>query len=371
MNERRKDMLKQMLSIPFHFMSRIFCIFPLDRKKVVFESYTGTQYSCSPRTICEQLNAENKGFKLVWVYRDARLDCPYKQLKRNSLPYFYHIFTAGALVINSGHNRLVRLRKKQIYINTWHGGGAYKRLEHPTYNEHYRRNDYFLSSCEKANEYVIREGLGFHGEILETGLPRNDMLINQDKAKASKIKEFLDLGDRKCVLYAPTFREDRNKIDFALDYDRLLSNLEKRFGGRWVVLHRSHYHMKGGKDGSAKENVIDVTGYPDMQELLLISDVLITDYSSSIWDFSFTSRPVFLYAPDLDDYNIERSFFVDIHQWPFALALSNEDLEQKILAFDEAKQKNNAAEHHRIMGSFETGHATQTVCKFLESKLGG
>jgi len=320
MDEVKLDILKQRVSVIMHLATKILYIFPINRKKIIFEAYTGTQYSCSPKAICEHLESQKKGYEMLWVYRDKPLDCPYKQIKRNSLSYYYHIFTAGALIINSGHNRLVKLRRKQIFINTWHGGGAYKKLVHPNYREHFRKNDFYLSSCRKASELVIRQGQVFDGEILETGLPRNDMLINQDKAKISRIKESLGLGDRKCVLYAPTFREDRNKVDFALDYDRLLSNLGKRFGGQWVVLHRSHYHMKGENDGSAKENVIDVTKYPDMQELLLVADVLITDYSSSIWDYSFTSRPIFLYAPDLDDYNIERSFFVDIHQWPFALA---------------------------------------------------
>ncbi len=369
MEANKKNLLKQKVSILFHIITRIFCIFPIDRRKIVFEAYTGTQYSCSPRSICEYLDRENKGYKLVWVYRDGKLNCPYRQIKRNSLSYYYHILTAGALVINSGHNKRVRLRRRQIFINTWHGGGAYKKLVHPGYDEHYRKNDFFLSSCQKANEFVIREGQNFHGEILETGLPRNDMLINPDRERAARIREALGLGDRSCVLYAPTFREDRGKVDFALDYSRLVSSLSSRFGGQWVVLHRSHYHMEDHSAGT--EDAIDVTRYPDMQELLLVSDALITDYSSSIWDYSFTFRPVFLYATDLDDYNVERSFFVDIHKWPFPLTTNNDELELAIRDFDEKSFRKAVKEHHEMMGSFETGHATQTVCEFLESRLGG
>ncbi len=371
MDERRKDMLKQRLSSLFHLVTRVFCLFPIDRKKIIFEAYTGTQCSCSPKAICQCLDSQGKGYELIWVYRDRHLDCPYKQIKRNSLPYFYHILTAGALIINSGHNRLVKLRGKQIFINTWHGGGAYKRIVHPGYSEHYRKNDFYLSSCAKASEFVIRQGQAFDGRILETGLPRNDMLFTPNREKIREVKKSIGAGDRRCVIYAPTFREDRDKVDFALDYGRLLSNLGKRFGGQWVVLHRSHYHMNDSAGNVVGEDVIDVTGYPDMQELLLVSDVLVTDYSSSIWDYSFTSRPVFLYTPDLDDYNAERSFFVDIHQWPFALALSNDELEQNILSYDADVQKAAVAEHHRMMGSFETGHATHEVCAFLEARLGG
>lgn len=370
MGGNRVEIFKHNVSVVFHVLTRIFCIFPVDKRKIVFESYTGTQYSCSPKYICEYIDRQNAGYRLLWVYRDNPLDCPYRQIKRNSIAYFFHILTAGTVVINSGHNNLVRLRRNQVFINTWHGGGAYKKIVHPGYREHYRKNDFFLSSCAMASRYVIREGNAFNGRILETGLPRNDMLINPDGAKAEAIKENLGISGKKCVLYAPTFRENREKTDFGLDYDRLIRALSAKFGGDWVVLHRSHYHMDGEKASGEEGRYIDVTGYPDMQELLLAADVLVTDYSSSVWDYSFTFRPLFLFAPDLDSYDTERSFFVDIREWPFPLATDNGELEQAIGSFDETGFRKAVTDHHDMMGSFETGHATETVCDFIDAKAG-
>ena len=107
-----------------------------------------------------------------------------------------------------------------------------------------------------------------------------------------------------------------------------------------------------------------------MQELLLAADVLVTDYSSSVWDYSFTFRPCFLYATDLDSYGTERSFFVDIHEWPFPLTTDNGELEQAIRSFEETAYRKAVTDHHSMMGSFETGNATKTVCEFIESEAG-
>lgn len=102
-----------------------------------------------------------------------------------------------------------------------------------------------------------------------------------------------------------------------------------------------------------------------MQELLCAADILITDYSSSIWDFSFTYRPCFLYAPDLAKYEAESGFFVPIEDWPFPLAETNEELIENIKNFDSKKYIEDVKKHHRDLGSYETGHATERFCKLL------
>ena len=353
-----------------HVISRIFCLIPIDKKKIIFEAYMGKQYSCSPKYICEFLDNRQNGYNLIWVFQKDKILCKYPQIRRNSLSYFYHMLTAGTVILNSVKNKLLKFRNQQIVINTWHGGGAYKKIVHPGYDEHYRKNDYYLSSCKMASKYVIREGQEFYGEILEYGLPRNDVLISYDQEKAKCIKKKLGVSQKKCVLYAPTFRKDISKTEFALDYKRLISSLESKFGGDWIVLHRSHYHMKEHTSGNKFDDIIDVTKYPDMQELLLISDVLITDYSSSIWDYSFLYKPAFLYATDLKEYNIERSFFVDIHKWPFPLCENNEELENAIRNFEQKHLERSIQEHHKMMGSFETGRASEQVYKFIQEKLG-
>ena len=124
--------------------------------------------------------------------------------------------------------------------------------------------------------------------------------------------------------------------------------------------------MKGDSSNNP-EYVIDVTQYPDMQELLLIADVLITDYSSAIWDFSFLSRPIFLYATDLEEYDKERSFFVDIHKWGFPICENNEELQRAIEQFEQKKMMQQIEIHQNLMGSYETGEASKKLFEFIEN----
>ncbi len=326
----------------------------------------GKQYSCNPKYLCRYIEEHDKSFQIIWVYYKNRLPCTYEQVKRNSIPYFYHMLTAGTVIINSGKNNLLRLRKEQIQINTWHGGGAYKRLDSNLLHEKYRPNDYYLSSCRKATENVIRIGLKFNGQVIESGFPRNDILFAPNDQHMDRIKKFLGIGDKKCVLYAPTFRNDLNKTEFGLDYRRLIRVLGQKFGGEWIVLKRGHYHTN--TEGENEENVVNVSDYPDMQELLLISDVLLTDYSSSIWDYSILKRPAFLYTPDLDDYYEERDFYIDIHKWPFAICRTNDELETEIWNYEHQECIRKIENHHEFMESYEAGTACRNIYQFIEKK---
>ena len=119
------------------------------------------------------------------------------------------------------------------------------------------------------------------------------------------------------------------------------------------------------------ENIVDVSDYPDMQELLCAADILITDYSSSMWDYSFTYKPCFIYANDLDQYKIERDFHTPVNEWPFTIAISNEELAENILEFDQDKYIEKIKKHHHDLGSFEDGHATEKVAKLINDICSG
>ena len=107
-----------------------------------------------------------------------------------------------------------------------------------------------------------------------------------------------------------------------------------------------------------------------MQELLLAADVLVTDYSSSIWDMSLAFKPTFLYCPDLDRYRAERDFYIDIHEWPFPLAADNAALAANIRGFDEEKYRADVAAHHARLGSCETGHASEAAARRIMQVCG-
>ena len=113
--------------------------------------------------------------------------------------------------------------------------------------------------------------------------------------------------------------------------------------------------------------IINASQYPDIQELLCAADILITDYSSCIWDFSFTFKPCFIYAPDLKKYQDEQGFYTPIEDWPFPLAKTNQQLMENIIVFDDEKYKQAVKKHHADLGSYETGTACEQFCRAVFS----
>ena len=146
-----------------------------------------------------------------------------------------------------------------------------------------------------------------------------------------------------------------------LDINRVLTALQERFSGSWTFLYRGH--SSALEDFMANSNLneanfINVSDYPDMQELLYTCDVLITDYSSSIWDYSLTYKPGFLFIPDIDKYVDIVDFYVDINQWPYPKAKDNIQLINEIKSFDQDQLNNDINKHHSALGSYESGRST-------------
>jgi CDP-glycerol glycerophosphotransferase len=228
----------------------------------------------------------------------------------------------------------------------------------------------FLSSSKAFTRFVIRGAYRYRGEVLECGLPRNDSLLCPDPAAAAAVRQSLGLSpEKKLLLYAPTFRNSHTLDLYDVDLPRLKHALEARFGGEWVILLRMHYYLSDRIGATGLPYVQDVTSYPDMKDLLLCADVLLTDYSSSMWDFSLLGRPCFLYARDIAAYQGERDFYTPIESWPFPLAADNDELADRIASFDENAYRAAVARHHEELGSTESGTAAgqcaQRIAAFL------
>lgn len=206
-------------------------------------------------------------------------------------------------------------------------------------------------------------------KFFEYGMPRNDVLINHRNSEIiTKVKKHFEIeNNKKILLFAPTYRGEEATASFQsqLDERKCLESLKQRFGGEWVLLVRKHHFVKEGNFGIG----ISANDYPDMQELLYAADAFITDYSSTIWDYSLTFKPGFLFVPDIEQYGKDRSFYTPPETWAFPLAKDNEELEQAILGYDEIKAKEKILAHHHLLGNKETGKATQYVVeKFIISK---
>ena len=376
--------MKDFLKIVYSYVLMVFLsplrLFPVKKQRLVFAGLTGGEayeYAGNPKYICEYIRREYPGrFQIYWMVSNPRryqgkegMDITF--VRHYSLRSFYYLMTAKVVVTSGSYAPWFPFRKNQYLINTWHGGGAYKRLKdnYEDANKLQRRKlqfcaeniSLFLSTCERATKCLFRGAFHYRGEIMEIGMPRNDFLVTgQTETAAAKVRAHycISQGD-KLVLYAPTYRTPAQKI--ILDGDALLKTLE-RDGTRWHILFRAHRYQ----DGSASicvtgREILQAGDYPDMQELLCAADMLITDYSSAVWDYSFLYRPCFLFVPDLAEYLEKTGFYTDIRKWPFAMAKNQKELESSIMSYDAEAAKEDIRRHHREMGNCESGHACERV----------
>ena len=177
-------------------------------------------------------------------------------------------------------------------------------------------------------------------------------------------------ADKRLLLYAPTFRKDKGVAAYDLDYRRLTEALAQRFGGRWLVLAKLHPNIapKAAEMDLDPRYVVNASGYADIQELYLASGALVTDYSSVMFDYLCTGKPCFLYVNDLEDYKNDRNFYFDLDRLPFVRGETREELEQEILQFDEAAQRERIGAFCREFGIKEDGTAAKKVADWLESR---
>lgn len=356
----------------------IFYVFPVKHNRIIFMSYDGKQYSCNPKYIFEYLK-KNYGnrFEYIWVFNNVKKyesleDEDVKIVKNHTFAFLYNILTSKIIVSNSSIGSYLPLRKNQYYIETWHGGGAYKKTGVDVNKSSFKVNQMkyiskkmtgFISSSAKFTKTKSQGHLVPTEKFWECGMPRNDLLFNAKPDIVKKVKEFYDVDKEvKIALYAPTLRNDKTDVSMysELDIRKCLNALTKRFGGSWVLFFRTHYLINPETD---LNHAINVNDYDDMQELLCASDVLLTDYSSCMWDFSLTKKPCFVFATDAKQYQQERDFFTPMTQWPYPIAENNDELVKNIMNFNEIDYINNIKKHHINQGSYETGNATEFVAK--------
>lgn len=361
-------------------VNAISSIFRVDNNKVLLQAYEGRQYSCNPKYIAKFLK-KHSSLKIVFSLQNQEEHSylqitDYEIVRSKSLKFIYHYFTAKVVIVNDFLPMIVPLKQNQISINTWHGGGAYKKVgislsKTDYYSQRYiwqHKVDYMISSCAAFSELAIT-AFGIEKQcILPIGMPRNDIFFNrisQNKA-SEKVRKFYGIDKfTRIVLYAPTYRESKVDSLYGLNFTKVLDALKEKLGGEWLFLFRGHYFLSDSKKFESS-CFINASEYDDMQELLCAADCLITDYSSSVWDFSLTLKPCFLYATDLEEYKKEIDFYYPIEKWPFTLGENNTELLNNILNFNEADYIERVKQHHKALGSYEDGHACERVCKLIE-----
>ncbi|MGM8364854.1 CDP-glycerol glycerophosphotransferase family protein [Virgibacillus sp. W0181] len=363
---------------------KFFNLLPMKQNKIFLFSYYGSQYGCNPKYITEyiQANYPRGTFDLVWAFNDLSKS-PFlpkvRKVKTMSLSYFYELCTAKVIITNYRTTDFFLKRKDQYYIQTWHSSLRLKQIEKdaqqmlPSSYVHMakkdaRKCDLLLSGC-KYSTSIFQRAFWYKGEILECGTPRNDLLLNQPAGKMEAIRRKLALpSDVKVVLYAPTFRKDDANEMYNLPTTALLQALESRFGGEWKLLVKLHPHAAAkGESFIQGESAVNVSEYNDMQELLYLADIVISDYSSLIFDFALTRRPCFLYVPDVEQYTKkERKMYFQLDDLPFTKVKSERELVEVIEQFEIEAYQKKVEIYLKAIETYEKGYASAQVMKRIE-----
>lgn len=363
---------------------------PIKDNKIMFESFYGKFYTDSPKYIYEYLY-ENFGdkFEYVWVLNKRNVKIPGNPtvVKRFSFDYYKHLAESKYFVFNTRHPKRLTKREEQIFIETWHGtplkrlgfdqGNLY--LDDPNSKKSYRKDsgewDYMVSP-NRFTSKIYRSAFAYEGDIIESGYPRNDILYNASDDDIAQIKRKLKLPeDKKIILYAPTWRDDEYydtaSVKFTLELD--LKRLKEEFGDEYIVILRLHYFIADNINLKGLRGfVYDLSKHEDIAELYLISDMLITDYSSVFFDYANLKRPILFYTYDLDRYeNVLRGFYFDINEVPGPLLMTNEEVVDSIRNIDRISEE-YADKYEKFYNRFcniDDGNASKRVYEEIWGNL--
>ncbi|OEK29462.1 CDP-glycerol--glycerophosphate glycerophosphotransferase [Staphylococcus saprophyticus] len=360
---------------------------------IVFEAFAGKNYSDSPKYIYEYMMKRYPNYEFIWVFKNpSKVQIPglAKKVKKGSKAYYEAYSKAKYWVSNARLPLYLNKKTNQVYIQNWHGTPL-KRLANDmkvirmpgTTTDNYKRNfreetsrwDYLVSPNRYSSKIFETAFWMKPEQLLEIGYPRNDVLVNHanDKSYIQEIKENLNLpADKKVIMYAPTWRDDefvkKGKYLFNLQID--LDNLQAQLGDDYVVLLRMHYLISNALDLRGYEDfAIDVSNYSDISELYLISDCLITDYSSVMFDYGVLKRPQFFFAYDLDKYGQDlRGFYLDyhndlpgpIHQDPYQLTEDLKNLDQVSIDYND-----KINQFYDDFCSLENGQASKAISDLI------
>lgn len=395
-NERKlqggdRERIEEKEEIRTDFARRCCAVDKIERKKVFFR--TNGKYGEHEKYITEALLKLRSDLDIVWALSDLTAEIP-KGVRKiwigNWKHYIYEMETAGIWVSDIAIPEYVLKRPGQIYIQTKHWASITLKkfyLDAVTFKSvperiaNWERDgrmiDYIITGSE-FDEESCKRGFGFQGEFLRYGSPRSDALF-QGRGLREKVYQECGLQqDARTLLYAPTYRFDKIKgknfhvaKEISLDFENLKTALEETFGGVWYILLRLHPTVADAFfDRKWPAFVRNVSHYEDSQELVAASDMLISDFSSIMFEPAFVKKPVFLFTEDLQAYLVdEYELLIPYDELPFPLAQSNEELTACIRQFNREEYEEGVIRFLEHYGVHEDGHASERTAVFISELI--
>ena len=379
---QRMSFINQIKALRHQMYIWKFCHTPIQNNKIIIWADSFKHFGCNPKYIALYLLKHYPGkFDLVWVFEDGVLipeDMPkeIRIVRYFSIDYLRELHTAKFVICNmrTGSAYHWHKRPEQVYIQTWHSSLRLKKIEGDAIDalgvgyakeaqEDSSKIDLLISGCAFSSE-IFRRAFWYKGEIMECGTPRCDILLNDINSAKEKVFRYYGLEENKnLVIYAPTFRSNKPSDFLGMDFKRLKDTL----GDKWVVGARLHPNVL---TAVVPDGAISMSKYSDMQELIAAADILITDFSSCMFDMAIAKKPCVLYAPDLEKYlEKERELYFDIKELPFPITKDMDELCRILSDFDCVGYQQKLEEFMSKIGSFEDGHAAESISGFIYDKI--
>lgn len=370
----KETVIKALRLIKYIFFSALFYPLKIKNNKIVFCSFYGTQFNAQPKMIFDELQSRNiQGLDIVWILPD---DYPhteqFRTVKPKSIKSIYELSTAKVWVDNSRKGFWIKKKRTQFYIQTWHGKVYIKSVEADCENSltklyvwgakrDSKNADYVVAETEWGLE-IIKRAFWYKGNIIK-GEFKNKALTNKKEA-IEKVKVAFNIKeDEKIILYVPTFRKDKNLDCYDIDYQRVITALKSEYGYNYRFIVRLHPNIASlGGFIDYSDSVLNGTPYNSIDELIVASDMIISDYSGCIFEGYRAGKPVFLYTKDLNKYiSDDRWLYFDIFNLPSPVAMTNDDLLSFLIKFDSIQYNKQRKEFVEKMGYYSEDAAKNST----------
>ena len=378
-----------------------------DVKQVVFTAYSGRQYACSPKALYEKMLSmeEYAQYHFTWAFLRPEDFAFLKERPRTTVvryrseEYYKAMAAAGTWISNTRVPSEVWPKEDQLYVQTWHGtpfkklgydvtnyihGADDKKSLRYSYLTDARRMGMLLSPSPYYTEHMVTafhlDALGKASIVLEKGYPRNDSLYTATEEDVARIREQLGVAGKKVILYAPTWRENLHPetghgyaegMEFNMGWDvnawedYLVSQGEDP--GEYAVLLRTHYFDVAGEDIFCHAMLKDVSEYPEINDLYLAADVLLTDYSSVFYDYKILQKPAVFYLYDLEDYRGVRDFYMDPDKLPGPVCTTRQRMHEALLGALKGEVREEPKRDEAFLNTFAPtkGPCSETVLRHI------
>ena len=365
-------MKNKLLYIWYRYVGFFFRLLPIKNNRIAVQNFFGKGYGDNPKFIIEELLKDKKEkYEIIWFVKKQYYNNIPKsiiQIKRGTLKELFYLYTSRIWIDNSRKHLGVTKRKNQFYIQTWHGDIGLKRVEKDTIKP---LSDYYIKTAKSDSKMIdiitsgsefftnkVKRAFWYTGEIKNTGSARTDIFFKEKK-------ENLDFN---IALYAPTFRDDGDISVYDLSFNKLLKSLNANSTKKWKIYVRFHPNARNlQKNIDYTDDIIDGTKEEDMNKLINNCDLLITDYSSSMFDAIYANKPVILYIPDKDKYVAERGTYFSFDELPFIITEDKEILYNKLINNEYLKTTEKYKKFLNKVNSYETGNSAKNICYIIKN----